>query len=92
MTERPEPRELAAIAEHTAAFARRMGHEPRVAFISYSTFGNPEGKWLETLREAVRILESRNPNFEFEGEMAPDVALNAQVMPTTLLLPMLMTW
>ena len=79
VTERPEPRELAAIAEHTAAVARRMGHEPRVAFISYSTFGNPPGTWLDTIREAVRILETRKPNFEFEGEMAPDVALNPHV-------------
>src|SRR3546814_2947268 len=53
-----------------------MGHEPRVAFLSYSTFGNPEGKWLENLRQAVHVLEERKVSFEVEGEMAPDVALN----------------
>ncbi|WP_221792097.1 NADP-dependent malic enzyme [Aquisediminimonas sediminicola] len=67
---------LADIAEQTAAVARRMGHEPRVAFLSYSTFGNPEGSWLDEIREAVSILDLRQPTFEYEGEMAPDVALN----------------
>jgi len=76
VTERPEPKELVAIAEHTAAVARRMGHEPRVAFLSYSTFGNPSGEWIDNVRDAVALLEKKNPGFEFEGEMAPDVALN----------------
>ncbi|NIJ06877.1 malate dehydrogenase (oxaloacetate-decarboxylating)(NADP+) [Sphingomonas vulcanisoli] len=80
VTERPSPKELAAIAEHTAAVARRMGHEPRVAFLSFSSFGNPSGTWVDNIREAVAILEARNPDFEFEGEMAPDVALNPEVM------------
>ncbi|WP_174273898.1 NADP-dependent malic enzyme [Sphingomonas bacterium] len=80
VTERPEPKELAAIAEHTAAVARRMGHEPRVAFLSFSSFGNPPGNWIDNIREAVSILEERRPDFEFEGEMAPDVALNPEVM------------
>ncbi|MDQ2877855.1 MAG: phosphate acyltransferase, partial [Pseudomonadota bacterium] len=76
INERPSPEELADIAEQTAAVARRMGHEPRVAFLSYSTFGNPEGKWLENLRDAVSVLDKRQVSFEYEGEMAPDVALN----------------
>ena len=80
VNERPTATELADIAIDTAAVARRMGHEPRVAFLSYSTFGNPSGNWLAPLREAVAILEERGVGFEFEGEMAPDVALNAQVM------------
>jgi phosphotransacetylase len=50
---------LADIAEGNCAVARRMGHEPRVAFLSYSTFGNPLGKWLEQIREAVAILDER---------------------------------
>jgi malate dehydrogenase (oxaloacetate-decarboxylating)(NADP+) len=79
VTERPSPKELVAIAEHTAAVARRMGHEPRVAFLSYSTFGNPEGSFLENIREAITILDERRPSFEYEGEMAPDVALNPKV-------------
>ena len=53
-----------------------MGHEPRVAFLSYSNFGSPVGHRLEHIREAVRILDTRNVNFEYEGEMAADVALN----------------
>ena len=80
VNERPTAEQLADIAEGTAAVARAMGHEPRVAFLSYSTFGNPEGTWLANLREAVAILEARAPGFEFEGEMAPDVALNPKVM------------
>lgn len=78
--ERPSSVELADIAEGTAAVARRMGHEPRVAFLSYSTFGNPSGNWLENIREAVSILDQRGVDFEYEGEMAPDVALNSKLM------------
>ncbi|HZV57861.1 MAG TPA: NADP-dependent malic enzyme [Sphingobium sp.] len=80
VNERPTAHELADIAIETAAVARRMGHEPRVAFLSYSTFGNPSGNWLEGLREAVHILDERGVDFEYEGEMAPDVALNPAVM------------
>ncbi|MEY4889140.1 MAG: hypothetical protein RIQ75_270 [Pseudomonadota bacterium] len=79
VNERPTSVELADIAEATAAFARRMGHEPRVAFLSYSNFGNPPGNWLEPIREAVAILETRGVSFEFEGEMSPDVALNPRL-------------
>ena len=80
VNERPTADQLADIAEGTAAVARAMGHEPRVAFLSYSTFGNPEGSYLTNLRDAVTALEKRNVSFEFEGEMAPDVALNPKVM------------
>ncbi|MDK4805892.1 MAG: NADP-dependent malic enzyme [Novosphingobium aromaticivorans] len=82
VNERPNAQELADIAMETAAVARRMGHEPRVAFMSYSTFGNPYGKWLDALRDAVAILDQRNPGFEYEGEMAPDAALNPRIMET----------
>jgi malate dehydrogenase (oxaloacetate-decarboxylating)(NADP+) len=78
--ERPTSEELAVIAKETAAFARRLGHEPRVAFVSYSTFGNPTGKWLEPIRGAISILDAEKPGFEYEGEMAPDAALNPAVM------------
>ena len=80
VNERPSPELLADIAEQTAAVARRMGHEPRVAFLSYSTFGNPPGNWLENIRDAVGLLDSRGVSFEYEGEMAPDVALNPKLM------------
>ena len=80
INERPSSEDLAHIACETAAVARRMGHEPRVAFLSYSTFGNPPGKWLENIRNAVHILDEMQPGFEYEGEMAPDAALNEKVM------------
>ena len=64
VNERPSASELADIAEGTAAVARRMGHEPRVAFLSYSTFGNPPGNWLDNLRDAVAILDARGVSFE----------------------------
>lgn len=76
VNERPSAEELADIAEQTAQVARRMGHEPRVAFLSYSNFGNPKGAFLENMREAVKLLDDRKVSFEYEGEMTPDVALN----------------
>ncbi|SOB80974.1 allosteric NADP-dependent malic enzyme [Sphingomonas guangdongensis] len=76
VNERPTAEQLADIAEQTAAVARRMGHEPRVAFLSYSTFGNPKGAFLDNIRDAVDVLDGRQPGFEYEGEMPPDVALN----------------
>jgi malate dehydrogenase (oxaloacetate-decarboxylating)(NADP+) len=77
VTERPTAEQLEDIAIHTAEVARRMGHEPRVAFLSYSNFGNPEGSFLERIRAAVKRLDARDDiDFEYEGEMAPDVALN----------------
>ncbi len=80
VNERPSAEDLAHIAVETAAVARRMGHEPRVAFLSFSTFGNPMGKWLEPIRGAVAILDEMKPGFEYEGEVAPDAALNPKVM------------
>ena len=80
INERPTAQGLAHIAKETAAVARRMGHEPRVAFLSFSTFGNPSGKWLEPIRDAVALLDAENPGFEYEGELAPDAALNPKVM------------
>ncbi len=81
INERPTSEQLAHIAKETAAVATRMGHEPRVAFLSYSTFGNPSGQWLGNIREAVALLDAdESVNFEYEGEMAPDAALNPKVM------------
>ena len=80
INERPSAEMLAHIATETAAVARRLGHEPRVAFLSYSTFGNPPGRWLEGIRDAVTLLDQQGVNFEYEGEMAPDAALNPTVM------------
>ena len=79
VTERPTAEQYAAIAMRSSAFARRMGLEPRVAFTSYTTFGNPPGVHIEELRGAVEMLASFKADFEFEGEMAPDVALNYEM-------------
>ena len=79
INERPNAEELAHIATETAKVAMRLGHTPRVAFLSYSTFGNPSGQWLGNIRDAVAILDAQQPGFEYEGEMAPDVALNPKV-------------
>jgi malate dehydrogenase (oxaloacetate-decarboxylating)(NADP+) len=76
VTERPTAEQYAAIAMRASSFARRMGLEPRVAFISYTTFGNPPGAHIEGLRESVKLLDGFHVDFEYEGEMAPDVALN----------------
>ena len=76
VTERPTAEQLAAIAIRSAAFARRVGQEPRVAFVSYTTFGNPPGRHIEELRDAVKLLDSLATDFEYEGEMGPEVALN----------------
>ena len=77
VTERPTGEQLAEIAIQTAHVARRMGHDPRVAFLSYSNFGNPEGSFLERIRDAVRVMDARDDvDFEYEGEMSPDTALD----------------
>jgi malate dehydrogenase (oxaloacetate-decarboxylating)(NADP+) len=77
VTERPSAEQLAEIAIQTAGVARRMGQEPRVAFLSYSIFGNPEGTYLDRIRDAVTLMDRRpDVDFEYEGEMPPDVALN----------------
>jgi malate dehydrogenase (oxaloacetate-decarboxylating)(NADP+) len=77
VTELPTPQDLVEIACTTAAAVRRLGYTPRVAMLSYSTFGNPPGERGERVREAVRIMDARpDINFEYEGEMQPDIALN----------------
>jgi malate dehydrogenase (oxaloacetate-decarboxylating)(NADP+) len=73
---RPSPEQLADIAVGAAAAARRLGHEPRVALLSHSTFGNPAHATGETIRQGVEILDSRGVDFEYDGEMNPDVALD----------------
>jgi malate dehydrogenase (oxaloacetate-decarboxylating)(NADP+) len=79
VTERPTAEQFAAIAMRSSAFARRMGLEPRVSFTSYTTFGNPPGVHIDELRGAVSLLDSFKADFEYEGEMAPDVALNYEM-------------
>jgi malate dehydrogenase (oxaloacetate-decarboxylating)(NADP+) len=74
--ERPDADTLAAIARGSAAAARRLGLEPRVAFLSFSTFGDPKGSIPGSIREAVKLLTERGADFEFDGEMGADVALD----------------
>jgi malate dehydrogenase (oxaloacetate-decarboxylating)(NADP+) len=76
----PSPSELADIAVEAAGVARRMGYVPRVAMLAYSTFGQPEGERSKKVREAVEILDQRRVDFEYDGEMAADVALNPAAM------------
>jgi len=80
VNERPSAHELADIAEGTVAVARRMGHDPRVAFLSYSNFGNPPGGHLENVRDALTVLDGRDVDFEYECEMTAHAALNRTVM------------
>jgi malate dehydrogenase (oxaloacetate-decarboxylating)(NADP+) len=73
----PDENDLANIAERAAGVARHMGLEPRVAFVSFSTFGYPVSERAEKMHLAPDVLEARGVDFEFEGEMTVDVALNA---------------
>lgn len=76
VTEFPDSEALADIATEAAEAAEAFGFTPRVAFLSYSTFGNPAGQRSEKLQRAVEILDERGVEFEYEGEMNVDVALD----------------
>ena len=76
----PTPEQLANIAAEAAKAARNFGLEPRVAMLAYSTFGQPRGERSDVVRQAVTILDQRQVDFEYDGDMAADVALNADLM------------
>jgi len=78
--EKPTADELADIAVEAAGMARRMGYVPRVALTAFSTFGHMGGESSARIQEAVRILHTRHVDFEFDGEMSADVALNPKLM------------
>jgi malate dehydrogenase (oxaloacetate-decarboxylating)(NADP+) len=78
--EMPTSQELAEIAIESAGVARRLGYEPRVALLSFSTFGHPRAERAEKIQEAVQILDAMRVDFEYDGEMSADVALNREVM------------
>jgi len=78
--ETPSPAQLADIAVLAAAKAREFGLIPRVALLSYANFGNPTGPDCERVRKAVELLDERRPDFEYDGEMSPDVALDIRLM------------
>lgn len=76
VTEMPEAEDLVEIAIEAANAVRTLGYTPRVAFMSYSTFGNPMGERSEKVREAVAMLDEYDGvDFEYEGEMPPEIAL-----------------
>ncbi|MCX7565904.1 NADP-dependent malic enzyme [Sulfitobacter sp. F26169L] len=74
----PDANDLANIAESAARVARHLGMEPRVAFVSFSTFGYPVSERAEKMHKAPSVLDSRGVDFEYEGEMTVDVALNVE--------------
>ncbi len=76
----PEKEDLADIAERAAEVARSLGLEPRVAFVSFSNFGYPVSERAEKMEHAAEELDRRGVDFEYDGEMTVDVALNAEVM------------
>ena len=76
----PDEEDLANIAERGAEVARDLGLDPRVAFVSFSTFGYPVSERAEKMHLAPNVLDRRGVDFEYEGEMAVDVALNAKAM------------
>ena len=76
----PNEKDLADIAENAAGVARQLGLEPRVAFVSFSTFGHPVSERAEKMYLAPAELDARAVNFEYEGEMTADVALNMKAM------------
>ena len=76
----PNEKDLADIAENAAVVARQLGLEPRVAFVSFSTFGHPVSERAEKMYLAPSELDARLVNFEYEGEMTADVALNMTAM------------
>ena len=78
--ELPTPEELAEIAIASAKKARQMGHDPRVALLSFSNFGNPMREKAQRIRDAVVLLDKRDVDFMYEGEMSPDVALNKEML------------
>src|SRR5205085_9757245 len=76
VTEFPDPETLADIACEAAGVSRRLGYEPRVALLSFSTFGHPPSEWAASVQDAVRIMDRRRLDVEYDGDMTADVALN----------------
>jgi malate dehydrogenase (oxaloacetate-decarboxylating)(NADP+) len=82
VTEMPDAQDLAEIAIEAAGVARRLGYEPRLALLAFSTFGHPPGERSARVQEAVKLLDQRRLDFEYDGEMAADVALNPELRTT----------
>jgi malate dehydrogenase (oxaloacetate-decarboxylating)(NADP+) len=80
VTEMPSAEEIAAIAIEAAGVTRNLGYVPRVALLAFATFGHPPGERAARVQEAVRILDRQRVNFEYDGEMGADIALNPDLM------------
>jgi malate dehydrogenase (oxaloacetate-decarboxylating)(NADP+) len=78
VTEMPEAEDLVEIALEAAQAVKALGYTPRLAFMSYSTFGNPMGDRSEKVRDAVAMLDEMDLDFEYEGEMPPALALEPE--------------
>jgi malate dehydrogenase (oxaloacetate-decarboxylating)(NADP+) len=79
VTEMPDAADIAEIAIEAARVARALGYEPRLALLAFSTFGHPPGERSARVQEAVRLLDKQRVDFEYDGEMAADVALNMEL-------------
>jgi len=79
VTEMPDAADIADIAVEAARVARALGYEPRLALLAFSTFGHPPGERSQRVLEAVQLLDQRRVDFEYDGEMAADVALNMEL-------------
>jgi malate dehydrogenase (oxaloacetate-decarboxylating)(NADP+) len=80
ITELPGAEDIADIAVEAAGVARRLGYEPRVALLAFSSFGHPPGDRTKHVQDAVKVLDKRRVDFEYDGEMGADVALNRELM------------
>ncbi len=78
--ELPTSENLADIACGAATYARKLGQEPRVAILSFSNFGQPKRPQMERVRRAVTLLDDRKVDFEYDGEMTTDTALDFELM------------
>ena len=76
--EYPTSEQLSEIAISSARVARLFGFDPKVAFLSHSTFGQPITNRTKHIRDAVEILKNKKVDFKFDGDMQPDVALNEE--------------
>jgi malate dehydrogenase (oxaloacetate-decarboxylating)(NADP+) len=83
INETPTPEQLATIAKQMAKNARMMGHHPRVAFLSFSNFGSREIERIDRIRKAIRLLDAEEVDFEYDGEMQADMALDFELLKST---------
>jgi malate dehydrogenase (oxaloacetate-decarboxylating)(NADP+) len=79
VAEMPDAEALADIAVEAAGVARRFGYEPRIALLAFSTFGHPPGERAAHVQKAVQLLDQRRVDFEYDGDMAADVALDMEL-------------